>query len=101
LHSFLQYREFYKLYFQLFSITLSVARIQGQSSCRNIISYYYTTAKYLKKIVGSNTKNIVLAHLSETNNTKELAYNTVKEQIDDDINVIIANQDTGTELIEV
>ena len=61
----------------------------------------YTTAKYLKKIVGSNTKNIVLAHLSETNNTKELAYNTVKEQIDDDINVIIANQDTGTELIEV
>ena len=27
-----------------------------------------TTAKYLKKIVGKNTKNIILAHLSEKNN---------------------------------
>ena len=35
-----------------------------------------TTAKYLKKIVGKNTKNIILAHLSETNNTEELALET-------------------------
>ena len=61
----------------------------------------YTTAKYLKKIVGSNTKNIVLAHISEVNNTKELAYNTIKQEIDDNIRVTIAYQDTGTELIEV
>ena len=61
----------------------------------------YTTAKYLKKIVGPNTKNIVLAHISEVNNTKELAYNTVKEEIDDNIKITIAYQDTGTELIEV
>lgn len=61
----------------------------------------YTTAKYLKKIVGSNTKNIVLAHISEVNNTKELAYNTIKQEIDDNIKLTIAYQDTGTELIEV
>lgn len=61
----------------------------------------YTTAKYLKKIVGSNTKNVVLAHISETNNTKELAYNTIKNELDDNINITIAYQDTGTEVIEV
>lgn len=31
------------------------------------------SANYLTKIVGSNTKNVLLAHLSEQNNTKELA----------------------------
>jgi len=38
--SFLEYREFYKLYFQLFSLTLSVACVQEKSSCRNLISYF-------------------------------------------------------------
>ena len=31
------------------------------------------SANYLTRIVGSNTKNVLLAHLSEQNNTKELA----------------------------
>jgi len=31
------------------------------------------SANYLTKIVGDNTKNVLLAHLSEQNNTKELA----------------------------
>ena len=31
------------------------------------------SANYLTKIVGDNTKNVFLAHLSEQNNTKELA----------------------------
>ncbi|MBQ8132500.1 MAG: MBL fold metallo-hydrolase, partial [Bacilli bacterium] len=43
-----------------------------------------TTAKYLKKIIGKNTKNIVLAHLSETNNTHELALKTLREQVPDE-----------------
>lgn len=33
-------------------------------------------ANYLSKIIGDNTKNIYLAHLSKENNTKELAYMT-------------------------
>ena len=32
---------------------------------------------YLSKIVGDNTKKIVLAHLSEENNTPDIALNTV------------------------
>ena len=37
------------------------------------------SAYYLSKLIGSNTKQIVLAHLSEQNNTEELALNTLKE----------------------
>ena len=61
-----------------------------------------TTANYLKKIIGSNTKNIVLAHLSETNNTEELALKTVREQIPDEkIHIIAARQYEVSEIIEV
>ena len=61
-----------------------------------------TTANYLKKIIGSNTKNIVLAHLSETNNTEELALKTVREQIPDEkIHIIAARQYESSEVIEV
>lgn len=56
---------------------------------------------YLSKFVGNKTKNIVLAHLSEQNNDKELAINTLKEKIGDKINIIVAEQDNKTELIEV
>ncbi len=59
-----------------------------------------TTAKYLKKIIGDRTKYIVLAHLSETNNTEELALSTIKELIKDK-EIIIATQKEGTPLIEV
>ena len=52
-----------------------------------------TTAKYLKKIVGKNTKNIILAHLSETNNTEELALETTKRELEGkNINIIAAKQ---------
>ena len=37
------------------------------------------SAYYLTKIIGKNTKNIVLAHLSEQNNTEDLALNNLKE----------------------
>ena len=61
-----------------------------------------TTAKYLKKIIGKNTKYIILAHLSETNNTEELAMNTVKEELEDNnIEILIAKQDQTSPLIEV
>ena len=40
-NTFLEYREFYKIYFQLFSMTLSVACVEEESSnCNNVVSYY-------------------------------------------------------------
>lgn len=61
-----------------------------------------TTAKYLKNIVGENTKYIVLAHLSEKNNTEELAYKETASIIDvDKIELLIARQDEETKIIEV
>jgi len=38
---------------------------------------------YLAKLIGTNTKKIVLMHLSENNNTEELALRTIKETFDD------------------
>ena len=61
-----------------------------------------TTAKYLKKIIGENTKNIVLVHLSETNNTEDLALSTTKKELEGkDINIIAARQHEESPLIEV
>ena len=61
-----------------------------------------TTAKYLKKIIGKNTKYIILAHLSEKNNTEEKALEAIYEQLGDtDINVLIARQKEEGPLIEV
>lgn len=63
-----------------------------------------TTARYLVKIVGENTKNIILAHISEKNNTKELALKTVKDVVIDRefrIKIRIAEQDEATDYIEV
>lgn len=61
-----------------------------------------TTASYLKKLVGPNTKNIVLAHLSEKNNTEDLALQAIEEaSLNKDITVKIARQYEETEMIEV
>lgn len=54
---------------------------------------------YLKNFIGSNTKYIVLAHLSEDNNTEELALNNVKEL--DVENIIAARQNERSEVIEL
>ncbi len=61
-----------------------------------------TTAKYLKKLVGPDTKYIVLAHLSETNNTEEKALEAIKEQeLDKNIEIVIARQYEESKIIEV
>lgn len=63
------------------------------------------TGKYLSKTIGEDTKYIVLAHLSEHNNTPELALEQVKEELKecnfDFKNILIAKQYEETELIEV
>lgn len=58
------------------------------------------TAYYLSKIVGNKTQKIYLAHLSEENNTKEKAYNKVKETINN-IEIIVTDQNEETELEKV
>ena len=61
-----------------------------------------TTAKYLKDLVGDNTKYIILAHLSEKNNTEELALQALEEEhISKDITVLVAHQQEESPLIEV
>ena len=61
-----------------------------------------TTAKYLKKIVGNNTKNIILAHLSEKNNTEEKALEAIhNESLDDNIIITIARQYEESPMIEI
>jgi phosphoribosyl 1,2-cyclic phosphodiesterase len=60
------------------------------------------TAKYLKKIVGDKTKYIILAHISEKNNTEELAYTCTKNMLETDkIDIIIAKQYEESPMIEV
>lgn len=61
-----------------------------------------TTAKYLKKIIGNSTKNVVLAHLSEKNNTEEKALEAmIEEGIDKKVTITIARQYEATDMIEV
>lgn len=65
----------------------------------------YDSARYISSFIGDKTKCVMLAHLSEENNTKELAYNTLIERLE--INnqqiekIIIAKQNEETELVEV
>lgn len=63
------------------------------------------SAYYLSKLIGNDTKYIVLAHLSEQNNTEELALNTLREVLDkkniDFKNIKIARQNEMTELFKV
>ena len=65
----------------------------------------YDSAKYLSKFIGEKTKYILLAHLSEENNTKELAYNTLVDRLNKENNmidnIIITNQNKETELIKI
>lgn len=55
--------------------------------------------EYLKKIIGDRTKYVILAHLSEQNNDKELALNNLKDI--KNIKIMIAMQNENTELIEI
>ena len=61
-----------------------------------------TTAKYLKKIIGKNTKYIVLAHLSEKNNTEAKALEAVHEELGETkTQILIARQSEESPMLEV
>lgn len=64
----------------------------------------HTAASYLRDIIGENTEYIILAHLSEHNNTVELAYEATKEVLEEnnlDKNLIVAKPNESLEMIEV
>jgi len=64
----------------------------------------HTTGKLLTEVVGARTKQIVLAHISEKNNTEELAYKTVREMLNSKnikTDIKIAKQYESLDIIEV
>lgn len=65
----------------------------------------YDSSKYLSSFIGDNTNYILLAHLSEENNTEELAYETLISRLNaagkSVGNIIVTSQDKETELINV
>lgn len=59
---------------------------------------------YLSKIIGNNTKVIVLAHLSKDNNTPDIAINTLNEMLKQNnfhIRSLVAPPTEKTEVIEI
>ena len=65
----------------------------------------YDSSKYLSLFIGDNTKYILLAHLSEENNTEQLAYDTLVNRLlidnKDTPDIIVLKQDKETELISI
>ena len=61
-----------------------------------------TTTRYLESITGTKTKNIILAHISEKNNTKEKVLEEIdNSNINKNINIYIADQYEPGPIIEV
>lgn len=62
-------------------------------------------SRYLSELVGNKTKSIILIHLSEENNTEEIALNTLKNKLNEKNKtvdkILISKQEERTELIKV
>ena len=58
-------------------------------------------AKYLSMFIGDNTKYIFLIHISDHDNTHDLAYNVNREIIDKKIPIIMTYKDKISEVIEI
>lgn len=63
------------------------------------------SARYLSSFIGDKTKYILLAHLSEENNTKELAYDTLTHKLNESNkhvnNIVVTEQNKETEMIAI
>ncbi|MDY6915781.1 MAG: MBL fold metallo-hydrolase, partial [Candidatus Cloacimonadota bacterium] len=58
----------------------------------------------ISQIVHPDLKNLILAHLSENNNLPDLAQNTMLnflKEINHELNLVIAKQDSVTKLIDI
>ena len=58
------------------------------------------SGNYLNKLIGSNTKRVILAHLSEINNTPKIAISTVSDIINNRILVESASQNESFDVGE-
>lgn len=63
------------------------------------------SAFYLSKLIGEDTKKVILAHLSEENNTPEIALETLRKELEEN-NIEFNNYETAkqyekTEMVEV
>lgn len=65
-------------------------------------------AEKLGEITSTNTKNIILAHLSEENNNPDLAYKSAKNSllskgisVDEDMKLMVADRKTGSSLVQI
>ena len=56
---------------------------------------------YLNKFIGDKTKYICLMHISEHDNTYDLAYNTNRDSIDKKIKILLSYKDKESEIIEI
>lgn len=65
----------------------------------------YDSSKYLGSFIGDDTKYIFLAHLSEENNTRDLAESTLQGKLEElhntKIKIIVTTQNKETELVEI
>ena len=63
------------------------------------------SANYVTKFMGENTKDIILIHLSEENNTKEKALETLNKALEKKKksveHIYVATQNERTDLIEI
>lgn len=60
------------------------------------------STNYLTKVVGENTKYIILAHMSENNNTEELAVKALLDKLPEyEDKLIVTKQQTSTKMIEI
>lgn len=62
------------------------------------------TGRFLNKTIGNKTKCIILAHLSENNNTESLALEQIQDELKDNHNkvkIVIAKQHEETEMVEI
>lgn len=63
------------------------------------------TGKFLSNCIGNNTEYIILAHISQHNNSKELALKQVMDELNDidfnSKNILLADQYISLDLIEV
>lgn len=65
----------------------------------------YDCSRYLSSWIGDKTRCVILSHLSEENNTPELAYDALKERLEQNDQtierIIVAKQDEETEEVFV
>ena len=63
------------------------------------------SAYYLSKFIGKNTTTVILAHLSDDNNTYDVALDTLKKELKRNNikikNILIAKQKQRTDLIKL